>query len=83
MEATEWYPQRKCTADPLCPEFVDLDLFESDQVQEAWAIEGNVGPEVMCWRDGRFVAWWPKLTMERAAVKLHILASEAKTVRER
>lgn len=61
----EWYPARKCSPAPDCPAFVDLDLCESVQVQEAWAIEGSVGPEVMVWLDGRFHSWWPKLTMER------------------
>lgn len=61
-----WYPVRKCSAAPDCPAFIDLDLLESAQVQEAWAVEGSVGPEVMIWLDGAFFAWLPKLTMERA-----------------
>ena len=62
----DWYPRRKCSPANDCPPFVDLDLFESNQVQEAWAIEGDIGPEVMVWLDGKFNNWWPKLTMQRA-----------------
>ena len=61
-----WYPEKKCSSAQDCPAFVCLDIFESEQVQEAWAIEGNVGPEVMIWLDGSFHSWWPKLTMDRA-----------------
>ncbi len=61
-----WYPVWKTRPEYGCPSYVDLDMFESDQIQETWAIEGNIGPEVMTWLDGKFYWWFPKLSMERA-----------------
>lgn len=61
-----WYPTLKCTSDEAAPDFVNLDLWESAQVQEAWAIDGSVGPEVMTFRDGCFCCWFPKLSIDCA-----------------
>lgn len=62
----DWYPIVKARSAPDCPPFINLELFESEQVQEVWAIEGDFGPEVMRWRDGHFVDWFPKTTIKHA-----------------
>lgn len=63
----DWYPSRKCSPSPDLPAFVDLDLFESDQVQERWIVEGTCGLDLITWRDGKFAFWWPVCGgMERA-----------------
>lgn len=61
-----WYPTIKTRPAPSCPAPDNLDLIESAQVQEVWAVEGSIGPEVMGWIDGHFYGWFPKLTMDRA-----------------
>lgn len=68
---TAWYPTSKTRPADGCPTYQDLDLVESGQVQEVWAIEGSVGPEIMVWLDGVFAYWWPCLTMERALKLIH------------
>lgn len=60
------YPKLKTKYAPERPRYVDLDLWESDQLQEGWAWEGSVGPEVFYYLDGTLVSWWPCVTMERA-----------------
>lgn len=61
-----FYPRFKSRPQADCPTYVNLDLWENTQVQECWAVEGNIGPELMWFLDGKFAGWYPKLTMERA-----------------
>jgi hypothetical protein len=62
----DWYPRMKTRPAHDCPRYVDLDIWESSQMQEAWAVEGSVGPEMLAWIDGEFSFWMPAITIERA-----------------